>query len=182
MTALSPLWGNALPREATKSVLADQLWAMTKDVNNSNPPQTAAIILDGGALLQRVVWTRGKTYNEICASYVEYIERKHGKSPVTVDFDGYKTPSTKDIAHMRRNKIRGPIVNLEQDMTCKLKKEDFLSNEKNKEKFLQLMGRKLESAGHVVYYSSGDADCLIVRTALESAQVGPTVLIGDDTD
>ena len=53
---------------------------------------------------------------------------------------------------------------------------------KNKEKFLQLLGRNLESAGHTVYYSSGDADCLIVRTALESAQVGPTVLIGDDAD
>ena len=70
------------------------------------------------------------------------------------------------MSHMRRNKLSGPTLNLEHDMTCKLKKEDFLSND----------------SGHTVYHSSGDADCLIVKTAFESAQNTNTVLIGDDTD
>ena len=83
---------------------------------------------------------------------------------------------------MRRNKLPGPTVNLEHDMTCKLKKEDFLSNEKNKESFLKLLGQNLENSGHTVYHSSGDADCLIVKTALESAQNTTTVLISNDTD
>ncbi len=173
---------NALPREATKSVLADQLWLMTKDVNTSNPPQLASTVLDGGALLHKVVWARGKTYEELCSAYVDHIENKYGQSPMTVVFDGYETPSTKDIAHMRRNKIPGPTVQLEQDMICNMKKEDFLSNETNKEQFLKLLGQKLQLAGHSVRYSSGDADCLIVMTALESAEVGPTVVVGSDAD
>ena len=82
---------------------------------------------------------------------------------------------------MRCSKLPGPTVNLEPDMTCKLKKRG-LPLKWNKESFLKLLGQNLENSGHTVYHSSGDADCLIVKTALESAQNTSTVLTGDDTD
>ena len=42
----------------------------------------------------------------------------------------------------------------------------FLSNEKNKKQFIELLGKALEDVGHHVYYSLGDADTLIVSAAL----------------
>lgn len=58
-------------------------------------------MLDGGALLHRVIWPKGKTYDEICNIYVEYVLPKYGRA--TVVFDGYlDQPSTKDSTHEKR--------------------------------------------------------------------------------
>ena len=112
---------NALPRPANKSLLADQLWELAKNVNSLQPPKLSSCILDGGARPQKVPWLWGKTYDELCAVYVTYVERRYGKN-VTIVFDGYETLSTKDVTHMHRSKLPEPTVNLEQDMTCKMKK------------------------------------------------------------
>ena len=52
-------------------------------------------------------WLGGKTYDELCSVYVTYVERRYGQN-VTVVFDGYETPSTKDVTHMRHSKLPGP--------------------------------------------------------------------------
>ncbi len=172
---------NALPRPATKSVLSNELWKLVENVNTTKPLDSSSYVLDGGALLHRVPWTKGKTYGEICQVYVKHLETRYGKK-VTVVFDGYETPSIKDVAHMRRSKVPGPTVKLECNMVCKLSREEFLSNTSNKETFIKLLGLTLEMDGHTVHYSTGDADCLIVKVALESAQTTNTVVIGDDAD
>ncbi len=102
---------NALPREATKSLLSNELWNIAEKVNKSKPLDSCSFVLDGGALLHRLPWTKGKTYGEICQVYVDHLETRYGKK-VSIVFDGYETPSTKDVAHMRRNKAPGPIVKL----------------------------------------------------------------------
>ena len=67
-------------------------------------------------------------------------------------------------------------------MVLDIKKERFLSNKKNKQKFLNLLKRKLLEQGYDVHSAEEDADLLIVLTAVELAENLSTVLIGDDTD
>ena len=97
-TRLHCLAQNALPRPANKSRRTDQLWKLTQDVNNSQPPELSSCILDGGALLQRIPWPQGKTYNELCAVYVTYVERRYGQN-VTVVFDVYETLNNEDVTY-----------------------------------------------------------------------------------
>ena len=85
-----------LPRQANKPALADAIWAISKTNQTAGPTGNVHFVLDGGALLHRVLWPRNITYDAICSLYVQYVERRYGKA--TVVFDGYENgPSTKDV-------------------------------------------------------------------------------------
>jgi len=62
------------------------------------------------------------------------------------------------------------------------KKTKFLCNKGNKHRFLCLLSSYLERAGCSKTQASGDADVLIVQTAIRSSMSVDTVLVGDDTD
>ena len=66
-------------------------------------------------------------------------------------FDGYQEElSTTDGAHERRTGgRRGPTVDFTRDMVTKFKKEDFLSNKDNKQRFIRMLGQSLD-AKHVM--------------------------------
>ena len=89
-------------------------------------------ILDGGALIHRVPWSRGDTYGDICQQYVRYISKHYG-TPFIV-FDGYLGgPSTKDVVYRKRSVTYvGSTVQVSGSMVFKGKREDFLSNKENK--------------------------------------------------
>ena len=81
-------------RPTTKSSLADALWC-PEAAKHPGPSETVQYVLDGGALLHRISWTVGATYDQICEQYSAYVIRKYGRAIVV--FDGYNdTPSTKD--------------------------------------------------------------------------------------
>ena len=87
-------------------------------------------MLDGGSLLQRIPWTQGATYREICTVYTDYVAKKYGKAIVV--FDGYGESSTKDVVHQRRAKGQaGVAVTFTEDMklTMKKVKPEFLVRE-----------------------------------------------------
>jgi len=67
-------------------------------------------------------------------------------------------------------------------MMIQSKKEDFLNNKANKQRFIHYLSNKLERAGCSIDHATHDADVLIVQTAVASAHTKDTVLIGDDTD
>ena len=67
-------------------------------------------------------------------------------------------------------------------MIVPLKKKEFLSNQRNKQRFIYLLANKLRVAGHAVSQANGDADLLIVKTAVQAARSHNSVLVGDDTD
>ncbi|WAR09409.1 LOW QUALITY PROTEIN: hypothetical protein MAR_019367, partial [Mya arenaria] len=97
---------------ASKAVLADAIWALlTPDL----PEITGQVqdVLDGGALVQRNLWTRGPTYNYICRLYTEYVKSKCGEA---IDvFDGYE--ATKDMTNQRRAGGRtGSTMTFNEDM------------------------------------------------------------------
>jgi hypothetical protein len=48
----------------------------------------------------------------------------------------------------------------------KTKKDVFLTNHKNKERFINLLGRRLEYHGHNVIYAARDADYDIAMQAI----------------
>ena len=69
-----------------------------------------------------------------------------------------------------------------EDMKATMKKDQFLSNSRNKQWFFKMLSQFLHKIGSETHHAQDDADVLIVKTAVESARSRPTVLVGDDTD
>ena len=99
-------------------------------------------------------------------------------------FDGYQEDiSTKYGAHERRTGGRtDPTLDFTRNMAMKSKKEDLLSNQDNKQRFIRMLGQRLEHVGCETRPAKGDADVLIVETTVQSAMSCETTLVGDDTD
>jgi len=128
-------------------------------------------VLDGGALLHRIPWGRGETYDLICGRYVKYVTDKYGCA--TLVFDGYESgPSTKDMTHGKR--IRSGIG--AGDMVRIMKKDCFLPNKSNKQRFINLLALHLKRRGINVLHAGADVDVLVVQTAVASAERHNTVL------
>ena len=145
------------------------------------PTGNVHFVLDRGALLHRVPWPRGIPYDGICSFYVQYVANRYGKA--TVVFDRYQNgPSTKDVTHQRQAGAYGPTVNFDSAMVAKLKKEEFLANKENKQKFIHPLGDTLQQSGCSTIHAKGDVDLLIVQAAIQSARSIMTVLVGDGTD
>ena len=113
--------------------------------------------------------------------YVNFVTRKY--SDASVVFDGYDTGGTKDMTHVRRTKgVVGRSVSFYHDMTLFDKKGVFLSKSQNKQKFVNLLCSELQEKGIKSFQVVEDADCLIIKEALEKAESFPTIVIGEDTD
>ena len=120
------------------------------------------------------------TYLDICHVYTKYVTRKYG---AVVVFDGYDGTSTKDMTHQRRNKGKvGETVTFEEDMHITMTKDQFLTNNMNKQRFINLLSEQLVKANCHTHHATGDADLLIVQKAMKSATLSDSVLVGDDTD
>ena len=107
--------------------------------------------------------------------------KKFGVSIVVLD--GYDGTSTKDMTHCRQAKGKASVtVTFTEDMQLTIKREQFLANKTNKQKFINMLGDHLESNKCKVHHAPGDADLLIVQKAVESATMINTVLVGDNTN
>ena len=68
-------------------------------------------------------------------------------------------------------------------MEVRVNQQAFLANEKNKSQFIQLLCKYLEANSHVTKQSRDDADCMIVKCALQRATEGNVVtVVAEDTD
>ena len=145
-------------------------------------PQNVQYVLDGGALLHRIPGNSGETYERISSHYVRYVGDRYGTAVIV--FDGYvSAPSTKDVAHSRRARSHSSLlVNLTKDIACTMMKDDFLANQTNKQRFVNLLSDDLQRQQNDVLHARADADVLIVETAIACANTKDTVLVGDDTD
>ena len=95
----------------------------------------------------------------------------------------YENPAnTRDMAHVQRSTLPGRDVQFTPDMLLSEKKEEFLSNTTNKQRFIHLVERCLEENGIPVQHAQGDADCVTVQVALRYAMEYAAVLVGEDTD
>lgn len=173
--------------QPNKPALADAIWLKLSpqtQVESTANEKDLKFVLDGGALLHRVPWPSPgtATYREVCISYCNYVTKKYGKAIIV--FDGYQdSASTKQMTQERRSSGKtAPTVSFTEEMKINLKKDLFLSNRKNKQMFLDMLSRCLREHGCETRHANGDADLLIVKTAVESARSRPTILVGDDTD
>ena len=174
---------NGYPREATKSTLADALWNKDKClVDSLESNEQYRYVLDGGSLIQRIPWVVGTTFSRLCQIYVDHVKSHFPDAAVV--FDSYpEYPTTKDITHMRRAKgQKSTDINFTENMPCRIKKDQFLANQRNKQRFLNLLSTKLREQHIEVLQADDDADLLIAQTALNSAKDRPTIVVGEDTD
>ena len=172
--------GNNSMRKANKALL-------TKAIVSKIPPRPTNVlntdyVIDGGGLLHRVRWLPNQTYGEVVCQYQKYINLKFGRCNIV--FDGYGNgASIKDHEHIHRMTRKSVDISVRCDIPAFCNQSAFLSNEKNKKQFIELLGKALEESGHHVLYSQGDADTLIVSTALDIAKSSRKVtVVSDDTD
>ena len=142
-----------------KAALADAVWKQVPDM--PSPATPAQYVLDGGALLHRILWPSGEKFDSICSRYDQYVWDKY-RSPIIV-FDGYQNgPSTEDNTHSRRTKSSiAAEMRFTGDMICSVKKDVFLSNKTNKQRFITLLSSHLEQNNIVVIHAEADADVLV---------------------
>lgn len=181
---------NGFMRTGGKSQLAEYLVpavAKTKGGNNDAllRANKTKIVYDGGALIQRVSWPKGCTFSNIIKSYGLYIRNMCGSlvDRVQVVFDGYTEKSTKDHIHQKRYPIQSMDMHFTVDQVLQSKKSVFLSNDHNKQRFIEVLKGHLRSLGIEVFQSQQDADVMIVQKAVELTKPEcSVVIVGDDTD
>ena len=133
-------------------------------------PEKIIYILDGGSLLQRLSLQKGHNYDEIISKYVDYVLKRFSAESIVV-FDGYtSSPSTKDMTHLRRSKGKSSTeVHFSGQSKLNMTKEQFLSNSKNKQRFIDMLSSSLRNVGISTIHAPDDADLLIVTTAVDTA-------------
>jgi len=82
-------------RKPQKTVLAEAIWSRLSEAARAEPSGAVKYVLDGGALVHRVVWPQETTFKEVCEMYSSYVLRKYGRA--TIVFDGYDVVSTKSM-------------------------------------------------------------------------------------
>ena len=107
------------------------------------------VVLDRGALLHRVQWTKGTTFSDIKHNYLGHVKNLVGNTIVHILFDGYLKSSTKD--HLHRHLKRWPFKSMKQSVEpgqkLGCKKQVFLANPENKQDFLSMLSESLRRVG-----------------------------------
>lgn len=103
-------------------------------------------------------------------------------------FDGYpdvaSEKSIKSAERLRRTtKRNAPDVEFSETMPVNMSKEQFLSNENNKQRLISLLTKRLTDEHFKVKQATEDADSLIVASAVDVARHSEcAVIVGEDTD
>ena len=178
------LFSKGLMRKPDKPSLRKALMKDEDPVTKDQLDADSIFVVDGCALLHRVRWMKGTTFEELCENYVQYV-RKYCKT-CTVVFDGYGVPSTKSDEHLRRSKgvKKCPTVDVKECNRVLFPQDQFFTNEENKSQFIKVLGKKLSKDDQQVKICEGDTDTTFVATSLEQAGFDErTVLtVADDTD
>ena len=170
-------------RHAEKSELANIL--IEKKPNFVNEADSELItIVDGGWLLNKVMWSKNTTFEQVADQYKKYVYNHFGIASIVI-FDGYEMSTTKDHEHLRRNlgKKISPSVCIQSSTITKYDQDVFFRNAGNKTKFIELLSSTFKEANIATKTARGDADTIIVSEALLLARNGQTVQIAcNDTD
>lgn len=171
-------------RKGTKSSLYSAFQPVSFDEKHGT---TKFVVVDGGHLLHKVVWPRNSSFGSIADRYTQYIIAHYG-SNVAVVFDGYPTDAakkgTKSSERLRRAKSHSSLeIIFDEKTMAQVSQENFLSNDKNKIRFINLLKTKMENNNIRVLQSEEDADRLIVTTAVTLTSSYDVVLVaGEDID
>ncbi|GBO14791.1 hypothetical protein AVEN_205662-1 [Araneus ventricosus] len=145
------------------------------------------VVVDGSHLLHKVVWHRNMNFGDIAKSYLTYLQTHYG-SNVAVVFDGYpfdvNGKSTKSAERIRRANLHSSHEIIFNEATCpEISQEQFLANERNKVRFIDLLKKFLQKANVTVKQTVEDADVLIVETAVSvKSQYDNIFVVGENID
>ena len=155
------LFKDGVMRKADKAALRNKI--LSKETSTVGIEKR---IVDGDAFLHKVFWPQNTTYGKVLSMYVKAARKHYGNFHVV--FYGYDKASIKDSEHERRgSKLKQLEVKFSDDMKVSLKREEFLSNSKNKSNFIRKLAPLLESDAQLVTMSTSDADTDIVKVALQ---------------
>lgn len=176
------LFDKGMMRSPSKHVLGTHL--KSKATATPDVPEEATYVIDGGHLLHTVTWPKNGTYQQVCDTYVNYVKHHYG-SESHVIFDGYEEMTTKAQERQRRSgKTMSSEILFEPGMTATTRQTSFLSNSKNKSRLIRYLTDDLRASGITVTQHKGDADPVIVSTALDldDKSDDPVVVVATDTD
>ena len=129
-------------------------------------------MIHGGALLHKVKWFYGSSFADIIDPYIQNIQNTFSKyESVTIIFDGYNQQMsiTSSEHKIRTSQVTAADVFLttcdSYHTTCQV----FPSNTRNKDELIKALLLQLRQLGFLTYQSEGDADILIVDSALQEA-------------
>lgn len=106
---------------------------------------------------------------------------KFGKASIV--FDWGNSPSTNDESWLRDTKgALGIEVVFSLDSDLKIKKDMFLRNKKNKQRFIELLTKKLQDNGFSVYISLNDLTVMMTKVAAQSSKTHNTIVVGQRVD
>ncbi|GBO41774.1 hypothetical protein AVEN_273704-1 [Araneus ventricosus] len=154
-------------RKGTKSFLFS---AFTPTKIGAIQGKNNFVVVDGGHLLHKVVLQRNMNFGDIVKSYLTYLQTHYG-SNVAVVFDGYPSDvngkSIKSAERIRRANLHSSHEIISNEATCpEISKEQFLANERNKMRFIDLLKKFIQKGNVTVKQAVEDADILIVETAV----------------
>jgi hypothetical protein len=179
------LFKNGMMRKADKPSLRKVLLKDGDRCSVADFDKSSIFVVDGGALLHRVRWSKGLKFKDIQHAYVRYVRRHYGSAFIV--FDGYGTATTKGSEHARRQEGKtSQTVVINEENEVPYAQDVFLSSESNKIQLINLISNYLTEDGQRVHICEGDADTKIVSTALELAEErndhDSVVVVADDTD
>jgi hypothetical protein len=182
---------DCLMREANKPKLANALSKLGSCDVEVNDMNSTKYVIDGGDLLQKIIWQKHKTFEEICDQYLAFLSNHY--QHVVVVFDSYPNhPTTKDETHKRRamKKVAkkkadctSPDIIFDSKTILTIDKDKFLANRLNKQNFLNMLSEYLQQHTIEVRIAEDDADVLIVEVAVQFSSEGwVVVVVSQDTD
>jgi hypothetical protein len=134
--------------------------------------------------MHRLVLPRPATCGLIYSVIQSYVVKHYGFT-YTVVFDGYScTKTTKCVEHIRRsNQASSHDLQFDDTMNINCMQQQFLGNSKNKMLFISALRTYLEVSEIKDHQADGDADRMIVDTAMNIAAIKSRVaIVGEDTD
>ena len=180
------LFKDGLMRKASKEDLRNHLIDYSLRIER---PKTDVCVIDGGGALYKSPWALNMSFSDFASNFITDLITKYSIfGELQIVFDGYDDEfSTKTDAHDDRGKgvkIAANVHISEDGNTPVLsQKTEFLRNTHNKKELIRFLRSRLTDAGISSIIATGDADGLIVSTALRNAEEGRrTLVVSDDTD
>lgn len=107
--------------------------------------------------------------------------RKYGKSAHVIFNQCDTGPSIMDEKN-RRNKNFGSEISFTGATPLNTKKQEFLSNTKNRNDFIDILSEKLAETGLSVAKTTGDANILIAKRAVSMSAEKMVVVVGEEAN
>ena len=111
-------------------------------------PEKCQLVVDGGHLLQTLVWPTPSTYGDVCQSYISYTLEHYGAGS-TVVFDGYSSSNSTKVVEQRRRAQRctSNDVIFDDNTPTATSQAAFLANSHNKNRLIQAVREKMPMFG-----------------------------------